>query len=310
MARILLTGVSGLLGANLALAAVEQGHAVIGVCRTHRLRQVGFDVVQADLSRPGEADRVMAESSPDWVVHCAALTDLDACEGTPVLADRVNRDAAEAVAAAAASRGARLVHISTDAVFDGRRGDYTEEDTPHPVNAYARSKLDGERAVAEVYPSAAIVRTNIYGWNALPKRSLAEWFLENLEAGRPCNGFTDVKTTPILVNDLSEMLLSLGASMLSGIYHIAGGECLSKYEFGRRLAATFGLDAGLIRPASVEDAGFKARRSKGLCLNSGKAQAALGIRLPTADEGLLRFRELRQAGLPGRLHGLIEATQA
>lgn len=310
MARILITGASGLLGANLVLAAVEHGHTVIGVSCTHRLRRMEFGVLRADLTRDGEANRVIVDCSPDWVVHCAALTDLDACERAPGLADQVNRDAARAVAVAAAAHGARLVHISTDAVFDGRRGNYTEVDTPHPVNAYARSKLDGERAVAEACPSAAIVRTNIYGWNALPKRSLAEWFLENLEAGRPCNGFTDVKTTPILVNDLSEMLLNLAASKLSGIYHIAGSECLSKYDFGLRLAAIFSLDAGLIHPSSVEEAGLEARRSKGLCLNSGKAQAALGFRLPMADEGLRRFRELRQAGLPRRLQGLIEATEA
>lgn len=310
MARILVTGASGLLGANLALTSVERGHAVIGVCCTHRLRPMGFEVVQADLTLPGEAQRVMMEASPDWVVNSAALTDLDACERSPELADRVNRGAAEAVAVAAAARDARLVHISTDAVFDGRRGDYTEQDTPQPVNVYARSKYAAERVVADACPSAAIVRTNIYGWNALSKRSLGEWFLENLEAGRPCNGFTDVMTTPILVNDLSEMLLALIASMLSGIYHVAGGECLSKYDFGLKLAATFGLDAGLIHPASVEDAGLTARRSKVLCLNSGKAQADLGIRLPRADEGLLRFRQLRQAGLPERLHGLTEAAKA
>lgn len=310
MARILVTGASGLLGANLMLTAMEQGHAVTGVACTHRLRPMGFEFVQADLTRPGEAGRVLAEASPDWVVHCAALTDLDACERMPELADRVNRDAARGVAAAAASRGARLVHISTDAVFDGLRGNYTEEDTPHPINAYARSKLDGERAIADVYPSAAIVRTNLYGWNALPKCSLAEWFLENLEAGKSCKGFSDVRTTPILVNDLARVLLDLAAGTLSGVYHIAGGECLSKYEFGLRVASAFGLDGGLIRPASVDVAGLKAKRSKALCLNSGKAQAALAIRLPSVDEGLTRFREQRQTGLPGRLHGLIEVAEA
>jgi dTDP-4-dehydrorhamnose reductase len=306
LARILITGASGLLGANLALTAVEQGHTVIGVAHAHRLRSKAFEVVQADLTRPGEAERVIADSSPDWLVHCAALTDLDACERTPELASRLNRDAARSVAAAASANHIRLVHISTDAVFDGRRGGYSEEEVPNPINAYGRSKLEGERSVADACPSAAIVRTNIYGWNALGKQSLAEWFLGNLEAGRACNGFTDVKTTPILVNDLSRLLLSVLDNGLSGTLHIAGAECLSKYEFGLKIAAIFALDPELIRPTSVDQAGLAAKRSKELCLDCRKAQAALGIRLPSVDEGLQRFRELRVAGLTDRLHELLE----
>ncbi len=309
MARVLITGASGLLGANLVLAWRER-HEVVAACHRHPIHLPGVPTLRADLSRPGEAERVVVEAAPDWVVHTAAATDVDACEADPEMAFRLNRDMAGAVAAAAAGAGARLAHISTDAVFDGQRGDYREEDEPRPINVYGRSKWEGERAVLAAHPQALVVRTNIYGWNAQSKRSLAEWFLANLEAGRTCGGFVDVWVTPILVNDLADLLARALEKGLQGVLHLAGGECVSKYEFGRRLAQIFGLDGDLIRPISVEEAGLRAPRPKRLCLDGDRARRQLGCPLPDMDEGLDRFRRLREAGYPESLKRLIQRRRS
>lgn len=304
MAKILITGVSGLLGVNMAVIASGAGHEVTGVCHTHPLRPGGFSVVQADLSLDGQAARVIDQAMPDWVVHCAAWTDIDACEGDVTKARRLNRDMAGYVAKAAANSGSRLVHISTDAVFGGKKGHYREGDEARPVNAYALTKLEGEAAVASAHGSAAIVRTNIYGWNAARKSSLAEFFLSHLESGQPCNGFTDVRVTPLLVNDLARILLLVLSEGLRGIYHVGGGECVSKYEFGLRVAELFEMDPRLILPCSVEAAGLRAPRAKEICLCSDNLRAALGIALPGVGDGLKALRRLRDQGYDARLREL------
>jgi dTDP-4-dehydrorhamnose reductase len=304
MAKLLITGASGLLGANLLLAATEE-HEVVAVCHQHPIVLEGVEVVVADLSQPGAAREVIGACRPAWVIHCAAATSVDGCESDPVSAYRLNRDMAGWVAGAARGCGARLVHVSTDAVFDGEHGGYREEDTPRPVHVYGMSKLAGEQAVAAAHPEAAIVRTNLYGWNALPKLSLAEWFLERLEAGERCPGFADVWFTPILVNDLAPLLLKMLEVGLRGVYHVGGGECLSKYEFGVRLAEVFGLDASLIQPVEVGATELQAKRPRRLCLDGSKIERELRVRLPAAIEGLERFRKLCEGACNHALRELL-----
>ncbi|MEW6566782.1 MAG: SDR family oxidoreductase [Chloroflexota bacterium] len=309
MARILVTGASGLLGANFVLTATEE-HEVVAVCHRERIERPDLDVIQADLSHPGVAREVVASRRVQWVIHCAAATDVDACELDPAGAFRLNRDMARQVAEAARAEGAGLVHISTDAVFDGEAGPYREEDEARPVNVYGRSKLEGERAVLAAHPEALVVRTNIYGWNALPKRSLAEWFLERLEQGQRTPGFTDVWVTPILVSDLARLILSMIVGGLRGLYHVAGAECVSKYDFGRAVAQVFGLEPGLIYPARVGEAGLRAPRALRLCLNGSKVERDLDVRLPGVVQGLKLMRGERDQGRLAELKKMALTTVA
>ena len=293
MATILITGAGGLLGANLVLDALASGHRVIAVDHQYPIRHAEVDSLAADLCQAGAAESILAAKRPEWVIHCAAATSVDGCEADPAMAFRLNRDMAQAVARGARAAGSRLVHISTDAVFDGESGGYTEDDEPHPINVYGQSKLEGEQAVAEAYPEALIVRTNIYGWNAQPKQSLAEWFLSNLEAGNRCPGFTDAWFSPILVNDLGRLLVAMLGAGLTGVYHVAGGECVSKYDFGVRLAGVFGLDARLVEPVGAAQAALQARRGSNLCLSTQHSATALGMKMPDVATGLVKFRALR-----------------
>lgn len=176
MTRILVTGASGLLGGNLTLMALDKGHDIVAVCNQNPILLDTAEVVCADLSQSDEAEHVIKAYEPQWVFHCAAATNVDDCEVDQDRAFRLNHDMAAKVAHAAQLAGSRLVHISTDAVFDGVRGGYNEEDVPHPINVYGQSKLKGEFAVIAANPTAVIVRTNIYGWNPRSKPSLAEWF--------------------------------------------------------------------------------------------------------------------------------------
>lgn len=307
--RILVTGASGLLGLNLALEAASAGHRVFGAANEHRPHTQRFTVLQADLLEEGALERLLEHTQPDWVIHCAALANVDACESAPELAQHLNAEIPAKLAHLVARGGARLVHISTDAVFDGQRGDYTESDPPNPLSVYARSKLAGERGVAAANPDAIIARVNLFGWSMSGRRSLAEFFVRSLQAGEQVNGFTDVIFCPLLVNDIAGLLLNMLELELHGLYHVVSRECLSKYEFGVRLAGQFGLDSELIRPISVAESGLKAARSPRLSLSTHKLSTDLGQPPPGISPAIRRFYTLFQQGYPQALRQMAAADK-
>jgi dTDP-4-dehydrorhamnose reductase len=300
--RILVTGASGLLGLNLALEAGsgqdggDPEHTVIGVVNSHNLSTRAFEVIQADLLAPGALESLIDKTQPDWIFNCAALAVVDDCEANPDLAEKLNVDLPRKLAKIVARGGARLVHISTDSVFDGQRGGYTEEDIPNPINIYARTKLAGERAVAEADPRAIIARLNLFGWSLSGQRSLAEWFFNNLSLSKPILGFTDIYFCPMLVNDLAQVLMHMADMKLSGLYHVTSPKCTSKYTFGVTLARIFGLDERLISPVSITASDLKVVRSPRLTLSSVKLMRDLEEPLPDWKGGLRRFYELYRYG--------------
>lgn len=297
---ILVTGASGLLGLNLALEA-SRDYQVYGLVNEHRLIDAPFTVVRGNLMIPGTAERLLDELQPDWVVHCAALANLDACESDPLMAQELNTEVPRQLARIVARGGARLLHVSTDAVFDGTHGNYSETDAPSPVGVYSRTKLAGEVAVAQENPQAIIARVNLFGFSLSRQRSLGEFFLYNLQAGRRVKGFTDVYFCPLLANDLAQLFIEMLACELSGLYHVLSSECLSKYEFGVRIARRFSLEESLISPVSVQEGGLKAARSPNLTLRTDKLSQALGKPIPTVSAGIERFYTLYQAGYPEKI---------
>ncbi len=303
--RILITGASGLLGSNVLLAAIDAGYHVTATSHSRPIRASGAQWKAADLTVEGAAAELLADTQPEWIVHCAAATDVDRCEQDPDWAFSLNRDMPAAIAAAADQTGASMVHISTDAVFDGGPGPHRESDPTNPINTYGESKLSGERAVLAADPRAAVVRTNFYGWSPTGRTSLAEWFLGNLRSGEPCNGFTDIQISPLLVNDLAHALLRILQAGASGIWHLGCAGQFSKYEFGVRIAEVFDLDPNLIAPVESHAAGLPAQRPKDLSLDSQRAVQELGIDLPPCEEGIRRFSVLEQEGYSGRLENLL-----
>ena len=206
--QLLVTGASGLLGINLALDAAQE-HTVFGVVNQHVINSNDFKILQFDLLAPNSIQDVLDQAQPEWIIHCAAMANLDVCEKSPLLAQRVNAELPGVIASAAAENGIRFLHISTDAVFDGVRGNYSETDKTNPLSVYAKTKLQGERAVADANKDALIARVNFYGFSLSGTRSLAEFFLNNLLAGDTMRGFMDVYFCPLLVNDLVEILLKI-----------------------------------------------------------------------------------------------------
>ncbi len=308
MHRILITGASGLLGVNIAYEISNQ-YLVTGVANRTTYQNDKFDLIAQDLLAPGAVERLIDKTEPNWVIHCAALANLEACEANPEQAKKLNTELPGKLAAIVARGGARLLHVSTDAVFDGERGDYTEADQPKPLSVYAQTKLAGEFAVAEANPDAIIARVNLFGWSISGKRSLAEFFYNNLHENKPMFGFTDVYFCPLLANHLADIFVKMLSSELSGVYHVVSSASTSKYNFGVEIARRFGFNPALITPKSVTQAGLTAARSPKLILRNEKLKNALKTPIPDLFDGLDRFLALYQEGYPQKLHNLFQPQE-
>ena len=300
MARLLFTGASGLLGINLAQEAMN-AHDIVGVDRG-KLVNAPFKVLKADLGDPSSIASLLDQVRPAWLINCAALADLDLCENDPQRARLLNTDMPAWFAKECKSRGISMAHISTDAVFDGQgSGFYTEQDEPNPLNVYAKTKLDGERAVLAENPSAVIARVNFYGWSLGGRRSLAEFFYNNLTTGKSMSGFTDAIFCPMLVNHTARMLLKMLERGLTGVYHLVGAQSMSKYQFGVEIARKFGLKESEIAPRSIHTSNLTAKRSHNLSLSTNKLSTVLGESLPEFSTGLNEFHSQFQRGYPQKI---------
>jgi len=300
--KLLITGASGLLGINLAMEAMRE-HEVIGVDRG-KLKSAPFPVSKANFFHSHAFDSALDATQPDWVINCAALANLEECEKHPDQAKILNTNLPAELATACAKRNIKFIHLSTDAVFDGtKEGEYTEGDTPNPQGVYSQTKLDGENAVLSTNPNAIIARVNFFGWSLSGRRSLGEFFVNNLSEGKNVNGFTDVIFCPMWVNHLSRTLIEMLEKNLHGLYHVVGAQAMSKYQFGVEVARMFGLRESLISPQSVERSALTARRSHNLWLSIHKLSTDLGHAIPDFSTGLDGFYTQFQQGYPQKIRG-------
>lgn len=295
--RVLITGASGLLGANLVHCASTRW-AITAITSAHPILSPppGVVSIRADFLTEKLAQILSSHAPFDAIIHTAASTDVNRCEREPAFAKALNTDLAIAVARYASARGIHLVHISTDHIFDGRTGNYDVVSPPHPVNVYAATKLaaeDGVRAAGGVH---TIVRTNFFGFNMQEKQDLAGWMCTQFVQHAPMRLFTDVRFSPILVQSLVVALMEIVERRMTGTLHVAAADGCSKYEFGMALARTFGYTTECVTPGSVDDAGFDVPRPKDMTLDTRAAQAVLSAPLPTVAESIAQYHALSVGG--------------
>lgn len=258
--RIAVTGATGQLGrAFQEVAGGRHDLVLFGGPASPK----GLDLRDAAGTR-----RAIAASRADWALHAAAMTDVDGCERDPAAAHAINAVGTQAVAQGAADCGARLVAVSTDYVFDGSRGNYSEADVPHPRNAYGASKLEGERLGAAAVPGAVIARTSVvFGPH---KKNFVAWLRGELAAGRPVRIVRDQRVSPTLSYDLAEQVLALMEAQATGVYHTAGATSLSRLEMAYAVADHFGLRRDLITPITSDQLSWVAKRPLDATLNTAK----------------------------------------
>ncbi len=290
MKRILVTGASGLLGLNFCNFYYKK-FDILGVANKTKLSDPPFRMVYRDFLNESP-EELLEDYRPDTIIHCAAMANLEQCEKNSEEACLINGIFPGKLASAAVKKGIKLVHISTDAVFDGDDCGalgYRETDNPNPLSKYAETKLLGEENVLNSDPNALVCRVNFYGWSMGGKRSLAEFFCNNLAAENPVKGFCDVYFNSLYVRNLAKLLDEMIGLDAKGLYHVFSSESQSKYEFGVSIAEKFGYDPKLISPVSWKDGGLSARRSPNLIMNTEKLRSFLGHDLPGCGENLDYF---------------------
>lgn len=299
--HILVTGASGLLGINLSLMALSRRHQITGWVNIHRLKHSPFPVQSVDFHHTQEIKPTLHQVKADMIINCAAIANLEQAEENPHEAYLINSEVPGILAECALKESIPFIQISTDAVFDGTKENYLEEDQPLPQNVYASSKLAGEVNALTANSSSIVARVNFYGWSISGKRSLAEFFYNNLKMGNKVKGFTDVWFCPLYVNHLAEILLEMAEKCEGGIYHVVSKEATSKYDFGKAIAEKFDFNPQLIDPVSVRESGLKAQRSLNLILNNSKISKILARELPDQPEGLEAFHRSFLENLPEKL---------
>jgi dTDP-4-dehydrorhamnose reductase len=245
-ARLLVIGASGQIGGALNERFGSSG-AVVGTCRSLAAQPTGRVLDLAEVvSRPVLAESLLDEVHPEVVVIAGAMTHVDGCEESGELAMRINRDAPAVVARAAHAAGARTVFISSEYVFDGNSGPYSEEDVPHPLSVYGRSKLEGEAAVLAADSQALILRTTVVYGPEEQGKNFAYRLASQLTSGKTLLAPQDQLSSPTYNRDLAGALAGLLEAGAAGIFNVVGPEVMDRLEFARRLAGAAGLDTRLI----------------------------------------------------------------
>ena len=296
--RILITGANGLLGQELVqqLASNNYCDVLATGLDTHsrQIADVSFSYTPMDICNAEDSRHLIEDFAPDWVINCAALTQVDRCQKEQEHCWHINVQGVENLARACHAIGARLIQISTDFIFDGALNLYQETARPNPINFYGRSKLAGENAARKVgIDKWAIVRTSvIYGAGVnLTRKDFVGWVRHNLEASRSINVFTDQWRTPTYSYDLAKGIDQLIRLKKSGVYNISGRDYMSMYTFAQAIADVFCLDQSLIRSATQATFKQDAPRPSQSGLLTLKAETEIGYYPLNIREALCHLKQ-------------------
>ena len=293
MKKLCIIGAGGLLGGRLIAAA--KGSFSLSALDLHvpaEKKTQNIPWYEADITNGGQLKGLLTSLACDCIINTAAVTDVDYCEDDPDTARRVNTEGAGNVAAAAAACGAQLIHLSTDYVFDGLSGPYTEKDIPNPISVYGQTKYDGEGEVLNAVPEAVIARTMIlFGAPHGNKSNFVTWLIHMLKNGKSVRIVNDQYGSPTHADDLAGALLALLESGETGLFHTAGPDVLNRYDFALRIAEIFNLDRSLITETDSSAFVQKAPRPKKSGLISHKITGCCGYRFASLERSLKQMKQ-------------------
>jgi len=287
MKKIVVTG-CGQLGSKVVEDASKKFEVVVVDKAVMNL--TGNKFYQIDITDKGKIAEVIEKFNPSCVIHTAAIVDVDFCEENKDLAWKVNVEGTRNIAEICRKNDIKMVYFSTDFIFDGKMGDYREDDKPNPLSVYGRTKLEGEEAVKSGCSDYLICRTAVpYGLNPAKKSNFGLWVIEKLKNNEKINVFTDQINSPTFIDDFSMALSKLIEINASGTYNVTGSEAISRYEFARKVVKIFGFDEDLVNPIISDQLRQKAQRPKNASLNIDKI-TKLGIKMSNIEEGLTKLK--------------------
>lgn len=285
--KLVIFGGSGFVGGNMAKIAQRNGWEVV-IADNRPVPLAEYSLV--DITDKNSVEKVIGEINPTAVVNVAAIADVDLAEREKELAHKVNVDGAKNVADSCASRGIRYVFFSSDAVFDGEKSSYKENDPLGPVNYYGRTKMEAEKAVLQACPRAAVIRISlVLGYPIESGNSFFANLHSKLKEGKDIPTPTYEIRTPVDVYTLSECVLELCGNDYAGILHIGATDSISRFDLTRQLAQRMGFNEKMIRPQTTPEAkaGRAPRHNNGI-ISVAKAQGLLKTKLLSTAESIQR----------------------
>lgn len=291
--KILITGANGFLGYYLTQQLLQQGYEVIatgkGECRLPFSNDKGFQYLSMDFTDPFTVHDVFAKFKPEAVIHAGAISKPDDCEQNQWEAYLTNVEGTVCMLLNAEEHKSFFVFVSSDFIFDGKKGEYKEEDIAGPVNFYGKTKVEAEDAVREYEHDWAIVRTVlVYGKPLTKRKNILSTIKEKLEKGEEYNVFDDQVRTPTYVEDLATGIVSIIKKRATGIYHLAGMDTLTPYQMACMAADHLGLDKSLIKKVTATTFFQPAKRPAKTGFIIDKAKRELGFSPISFKEGLIK----------------------
>jgi dTDP-4-dehydrorhamnose reductase len=295
--NILITGASGFLGFHTA-AALAKNHTVFAIAHNNSPVIEGVRWIPHDLRNPEGVDRIFEEVRPDVVFHAAAMTSVAECERNHRQAMKTNVKGTERIADLCNPGDVYLIYASTDLVFDGRRGNYSEEDQPNPVSFYAKTKRVAEEVVQSYASRHTIVRfALLYGPPSPHSRSFLGWMNDGFKSSQPVTLFTDQFRTPLYVKDAADLVEKLidrkDHPPKLNLIHAGGPERLSRVEIGRIYCEVFGYDASLIKKITMAEKNEVLSDAPDVSLIIEKARTFLDFKPKNVREGLGDMKQHR-----------------
>ena len=272
MKKILVTGAFGQLGTSLCKVLSNKSILATGriITSTEKYR-----CMELDITNQKNVEELIHNYKPDIIIHLAAMTDVDGCEKDPEIAFDINVKATENLLNN--FRG-KFIYISTDYVFDGEAGPYSEDDKVNPVSVYGKTKLYGENLIQESDIDWVILRSNIiFSYNDRTKASFVNWVVNSLKRKQIITVVNDQWNNPTWTNDLANVISMIIEKNISGLYHYGGGDFLNRLEFAKMIASAFSLDRELIKPITTPELNWLAQRPLKSGLYTNKIELDLGI---------------------------------
>ena len=282
--KIIVLGGSGLVG-NAILEKQWNNFEIISTNNKNKINIQNNRSVQIKLPEDfNHLNTLLLTEKPDVVINTIAYSNVDFCESHKDECYSLHVKMNEKISTVCSKINSRLIFLSTDYVFDGKKGNYSEGDIPNPVNYYGYTKMLAEKLVLQHNKNTVVRTSSIYGWGE--RIRFLNFVLHDLRNKKEVLAYNNVSSTPTLIDDLVDALFEISKKDVSGILHVVGSSCLSRFDFVKAIAKKFKLNENLVKPISVKNAQLEAERPENTCLTNNKARKDLGVNFVTIEEGL------------------------
>ena len=281
--KICVLGGSGLIGSAL----LKQKNPNFEIIATYNTNTINHHDKSFRIKLPEEEENLknlLKRERPELIINSIAYSNVDFCETHKDEAYKLNVESTKKIFKISSELDLKIIHISTDYVFDGTKEKYFENDKPNPINYYGITKRKSEEIILQNLENVVIRTSLVYGDN--PNARFFNFVLKTLKNGKEIFVYNDVYSTPTLLEELVESVFKIAALDARGIFHVSGSSCVNKFEFAKTVTKILGLDEKLVKPISIKSQNLPAKRPIKTCLDNSKSSNLLKIRYSTLEEGI------------------------